>query len=155
MAKLLASWIAAGYLLFNGRWSHLRVTQALMDVWQAAKQATAKSLGYFQHQYLAKLLVNMYSYCLMVKSVFYFCVRGKSLFSNPVTFKLCKIIDYQSYNYKACPNQDGHTLVRINSKSNIFQSSSPTILKNSLSFNSPTLTETELSNRLKITTKEP
>ena len=47
------------------------------------KQATANN---FQHQYLAKLLVNVYSYCLMVKKVSCCCVRGSRLFSNLVTF---------------------------------------------------------------------
>ena len=46
------------------------------------------SLGNFQHQYLAELLVNVYSYCLMVKSVSSCCVRGSRLFSNLVTFNL-------------------------------------------------------------------
>ena len=43
------------------------------------------SLANFQHHYLAELLVNVYSYRLMVKSVSCCCVRGKLLFSNPVT----------------------------------------------------------------------
>ena len=44
------------------------------------------SPGNFQHQYLAELLVNVYSYCLMVKSVSCCCVRGSRLFSELVTF---------------------------------------------------------------------
>ena len=44
------------------------------------------SPGNFQHQYLAELLVNVYSYCLMVKSVSCCCVRGSRLFSNLVTY---------------------------------------------------------------------
>ena len=40
----------------------------------------------FQHQYLAELLVNVYSYCLMVKSVSCCCVRGSRLFSDLVTY---------------------------------------------------------------------
>ena len=43
------------------------------------------SPGNFQHQYLAELLVNVYSYCLMVKSVSCCCVRGSRLFSDLVT----------------------------------------------------------------------
>ena len=43
------------------------------------------SPGNFQHQYLAELLVNMYGYCLMVKSVSCCCVRGSRLFSYLVT----------------------------------------------------------------------
>ena len=44
------------------------------------------SPGNFQHQYLAELLVNMYSYHLMVKSVSCYCVRGSRLFSDLVTY---------------------------------------------------------------------
>ena len=43
-----------------------------------------KQLGNFQHQYLPELLVNVYSYHLMVKSVFCCCVHGSRLFSNLV-----------------------------------------------------------------------
>ena len=39
----------------------------------------------FQHQCLAKLVVNMYCYLLMVKSVSCYCVCGRQLFSNLVT----------------------------------------------------------------------
>ena len=45
------------------------------------------SLGNFQHQYLAELLVNVYSYCLMVKSVSCCCVRGSQLFSDLITYR--------------------------------------------------------------------
>ena len=48
-----------------------------------------KQPGQFQHQYLAELLVNVYSYCLMVKSVSCCCVRGRWHFSNPVTYNYC------------------------------------------------------------------
>ena len=44
------------------------------------------SPGNFQHQYLAELLVNVYSYCLMVKSVSCCCVRGSRLVSVLVTY---------------------------------------------------------------------
>ena len=44
------------------------------------------SPGNFQHQYLAELLVNMYSYRLMVKSVSCYCVHGSRLFSDLVTY---------------------------------------------------------------------
>ena len=39
-----------------------------------------------QHQYLAELLVNVYSHRLMVKSVSCCCVCGSRLFSDPVTY---------------------------------------------------------------------
>ena len=50
-------------------------------------QATAKlsSLGNFQHQYLAELLVNVYRYCLMMKIVPCCCVRRRWLFSTWIT----------------------------------------------------------------------
>ena len=51
-------------------------------------QATAKAaLGNFHHQYLAKLLVNVYTYHLMVKSVSWCYVHESRLFSNLVTTK--------------------------------------------------------------------
>ena len=45
------------------------------------------NLGNFQHQYLPELLVNVYNYCLMVKSVSCCYVHGRLLFSNLVTNK--------------------------------------------------------------------
>ena len=52
------------------------------------------SPGNFQHQYLAELLVNVYNYCLMVKSVSCCCVRGSRLFSNLVTYSLLGLASY-------------------------------------------------------------
>ena len=49
------------------------------------------SLGNFQHQYLPELLVNVYSYHLMVNSVTLCCVRGRWLFSNLVTYSTCYV----------------------------------------------------------------
>ena len=40
------------------------------------------SPGNFQYQYQAELLANVYSHCLMVKSVSCCCVRGSQLFSD-------------------------------------------------------------------------
>ena len=45
-----------------------------------------RSLGNFQCQYLAKLLVNVYSHHLMMKCVCCCYVRGSRLFSNLVTY---------------------------------------------------------------------
>ena len=45
-----------------------------------------KQPGQLQHQYLTELLVNMHSHCLIVKTVSCFCVRGRWLFSNLVTY---------------------------------------------------------------------
>ena len=79
-------WVTAGYLLAKGLWSHLKVTQALVDVWQASETSHSKSSpSNFQHQHLSELLVNVYSYHSMVKSVSCCCVRGSWFFSNPVT----------------------------------------------------------------------
>ena len=61
------SWL----LLAKGMCSHLKVTWALMDIWQASETSHSKSSpGNFQHQYLPELLVNVYSYRLMVKVCF-------------------------------------------------------------------------------------
>ena len=49
-------------------------------------QPQEKTMGNFQHQYLPEQLVNVYSYCVIVKSVFCCCVHGSRLFSNPVTY---------------------------------------------------------------------
>ena len=59
MAKLISQLCSesqpAIYLLVKGRWSHLKNTQALMDLWQASEISHSKSsLGNFQHQYLAE-----------------------------------------------------------------------------------------------------
>ena len=62
---------------FQGIWSYLKTTRALVDIWQASETSHSKSnLGNFHHQYLTELLVNVYSYHLMVKSVSWCCVRG-------------------------------------------------------------------------------
>ena len=79
-------WITAGCLLAKGIWTHLKATRALVDIWQASETSHSKSSqGNFQHQYWPEVLVNVYSYCLMVKSVSRCCVRGRRLFFNPVT----------------------------------------------------------------------
>ena len=51
------------------------------------KQATAKATWatFSTNSYLPKLLVNVYSYHLMMKSVSCCCVHGRWIFSNPVT----------------------------------------------------------------------
>ena len=70
----------------QGEMEPFKTTLAFVDIWQASEASHNKSsLGNFQHQYLGELLVNVYSYHLMVKSVSYYCVHGKQLFSNLVT----------------------------------------------------------------------
>ena len=55
------------------------------------KQATAKATqATFSINTLAELLVNVYSYCLMVKNVSCCCVRGSRLFSDLVTNRLTR-----------------------------------------------------------------
>ena len=44
------------------------------------------SLGKLQCQYLTELLVNVYRYSLMEKSVSRCCVHGRQILSNPVMF---------------------------------------------------------------------
>ena len=78
-------WITASCLFAKGVWSHLKATRALVDLWQASDRSHSKSSqDNFQPQYWPELLVNVYSYRLMVKSVFCCCVRGRRLFSNLV-----------------------------------------------------------------------
>ena len=81
----VAWWITASRLFVKRRWSHLKTTWALVDIWQASKTSHSKSsLGNFQHQYLAELLSNVYSYHLMVKNVSCCCIHGSWLFSNAI-----------------------------------------------------------------------
>ena len=49
-----------------------------MDIWHASETSHNKSsVGNFQYQYLAELLANVYSYCLMVKvRLDVMCVEG-------------------------------------------------------------------------------
>ena len=75
--------------------SHLKATCTVVDVWQASETSHRKSSpGNFQHQYLAELLVNVYSYRLMVKSVSSCCMRGSRLFSNLITYFLWYTLSY-------------------------------------------------------------
>ena len=60
--------IYSGCLLVQVRHSHLKTTQPLMNIWQALETSHSKSnLGNFQHQYLPEILVNVYSYHVIVK----------------------------------------------------------------------------------------
>ena len=52
------------------------------------------NLGNFHHQYLSKLLVNVYSYQLMVKSVSCCCVQGSWLFSDPAINLTLSLVHY-------------------------------------------------------------
>ena len=50
------------------------------------KQTTAKTAwATFSTKYLSELLVSLFSYCVMVKSVSCCCVCGRWIFSNTVT----------------------------------------------------------------------
>ena len=93
-------------LLIKGICGHLKATHTLVDVRQASETSHSKStLGNFQHQYLAEqLLVNVYSYCLMVKSVYCCCVRGSRLFSDLVTYLLQQPVATGSAWYKVTVN---------------------------------------------------
>ena len=90
MAKLIGQSVNYSQLsACQGICSHLKATRTLMDVWQTSETSYSKSSpANFQHQYLVELLVNVYSYCLMVKSVSCCCVRGSWLFSDLVTIIL-------------------------------------------------------------------
>ena len=93
-------WTTASCLLVKGICSYLKATRTLVDVWQASETSHSKSSpGNFQHQYLAELLVNVYSYCLMVKSGSCCCVHGNRLLSNLVTYATNITIHLSSTNY--------------------------------------------------------
>ena len=73
--------------------------EALMDVWQTSETSHNKSSS--GYQYLPEVLVTVYSFCLMVKSVSCCCVRESRHFSNHVTFLpiawgFCKPLTYHS-----------------------------------------------------------
>ena len=64
---------------------HPSLSTHCREVWHASETNHSKNrLGYFhdQYQYLPELLVNVYSYRLMVKSVSCCCVHGRQIFSN-------------------------------------------------------------------------
>ena len=76
-------WITADCLLVKGIWSRIwRQTSTHGHLTSHSKS----SQGYSQYQYLPELLVNVYNYCLMVKSVSCCCVCGSWLSSNSVTY---------------------------------------------------------------------
>ena len=80
-------WSTASFLLVKWRWSYLKSTRVLVDIRQSSETSHNKNnLGIFQHQYLAELLVNVCSYCLMIKSASCCCVCGRWIFSNLITF---------------------------------------------------------------------
>ena len=62
------------------------------------KQNQSKnSLGNFQYQYLPKLLVNVYSYCLMVKSVLLYAWKQAFLKSGHIYIVIQLIMDWRIY----------------------------------------------------------
>ena len=66
--------------LVKERGSHLRTNVALTDIWKASEASQSKSsLGNLQHQYLPQLLINVYSYRLMKKSVSCCCVKSSHI----------------------------------------------------------------------------
>ena len=71
-------WITACCLFVKTRWSHLKTTQALMDIWQASETSHSKNIiGNFQHQCLNKLFINVYSYHLWwIVCLAVVCVEG-------------------------------------------------------------------------------
>ena len=58
-----------------------------------------KQPGQLSASILAELLVNLYGYCLMVKSVSCCCVRGSRLFSDLVTYVYVYILYIHTYIY--------------------------------------------------------
>ena len=95
-------------LLVHWRWSHLKITPALVDVWQDLETSHSKSsLGNFQNWYLADMLASVYSYRVMVKSlsVSSCCVRGRRVLSNPVTYVMFWFSQIQSSIFWFSQNQ--------------------------------------------------
>ena len=79
---------------------HLKTTEHSWTSDKPQRQASAKyRLEKFhnQHQYLRELLVNLYSCCLMVKSVPCCCVRVRQLFSNPVIILYEWLLQFQGF----------------------------------------------------------
>ena len=130
----------AGWLLVHWRWSHLKITPALVDVWQDSETSHSKSsLGNFQHWYLADMLASVYSYCVMVKSISSCCVRGRWVLSNPVTYVIRVV---QLFVSSCChhppyppPFQPTYpVIVAMCAGSNWFSYSSKIIMQKSLKF---------------------
>ena len=72
--------------LSRGAGAIWRLPKQLWMTNKAQKQATANATwATFSIQYLSELLVNVHSYYLMVKSMFYCYVHGRWIFSNLVT----------------------------------------------------------------------
>ena len=64
--------------LVKVRLSHYKSTKALVDAWQVSETSQSQNtLGNIQYQYLPELLVNIYSYHLIVleKCVLLLCVK--------------------------------------------------------------------------------
>ena len=84
------SWLSA----CQGEREPLKITRSLMYAWPASETIHGKSsLGKLQYQYLPELLVNVYCYFLIEKSVSFYCVCvcvcvcvcGRQTFSKLVT----------------------------------------------------------------------
>ena len=89
MAKLINqsyvnySWMSACQVDVQPFEGNLSTCGCLTSLRNKAQQ---KQPSNFQHQYLPELLISMYSYHLMMKSVSCCCVGGTRPFSNLVTY---------------------------------------------------------------------
>ena len=97
------------FLVVQGKWSHLKVTWALMDIWET--NHSRSNLGNSQQQYLSELLVNVYSYHVMVKSVPCCCVHGSHHFSN--LFRNSNIIVFKKNNECQNTTNDSNGMVNL------------------------------------------
>ena len=99
----VAWWFIDGGLLVQGRWNYLKTYQYSLTSSKPQKWSHCKSsLGNFQHRHLLTLLVNVYNYWVMVKSMFCCYLHGSWIFSNPsshiLTFSQC-LAFYNCYMY--------------------------------------------------------
>ena len=85
-------WITAGCLLVKVICSHLKVTQAPVEIWQASETSQGKSSpGNFHHQYLPELHISQCEQLSLdgEKCVLLLCA-WKPAFSNSITYNYWK-----------------------------------------------------------------
>ena len=84
--------------LYRGDEAIYRPSEHLWMSDMSQKQTTVKQPGQVLHQYLSELLANMYSYCVMAKSMSCCRVRESWFFSNPFTCINAAIKLHMQYN---------------------------------------------------------
>ena len=104
MAKLISQWCGELQPTIYLSRRYGAIWRQLKHLWMSNKphvetetSHSKSSLGNFPHQYLSELLVNVYSYHLMVKSVSWCCVCGSWLLPNPVIYTDWKNVSKSYY----------------------------------------------------------